>query len=159
MDLDIDSQLKGIYILIARLVVPKEIEVGRLGIVKFSKGYYAYVGSALGGLKHRLQRHVKKEKKKRWHIDYLLEKAILEEISYGVCESPMECQLSQYLSTSLTYIPQFGSTDCMCKSHLYFDAKGEKIRRTGRDAFHSLGIEVHRISTKNLVEVSSKIIS
>jgi len=42
----------------------------------FSEGYYTYTGSALGNgatsLKHRLARHLKKQKQKFWHIDYLL---------------------------------------------------------------------------------------
>ncbi len=39
--------------------------------VFFEKGYYVYVGSALGTLSRRVHRHELKNKKLHWHIDYI----------------------------------------------------------------------------------------
>ncbi|MDY6845150.1 MAG: GIY-YIG nuclease family protein [Thermodesulfobacteriota bacterium] len=149
-DLDIENHVKGTYILIARLTASQEIEVGRLGIIKFPRAYYAYVGSALGGLKSRLQRHTQKEKKKRWHIDYLLEQALLVRIVYGVCESTLECQISQYFTKYFTSIPRFGASDCRCTSHLYRDARVKNMQKIGKVAFHNLGIEPHEVVVKRM---------
>ncbi|RLF60544.1 MAG: GIY-YIG nuclease family protein, partial [Thermoplasmata archaeon] len=65
--------MKGSYVLIINLKKEKEIEIGRLGRILFNKGYYAYVGSGLNNLEKRVGRHLRKNKKKKWHIDYLLE--------------------------------------------------------------------------------------
>ncbi|CUS95734.1 protein of unknown function DUF123, partial [Candidatus Kryptonium thompsonii] len=61
-----------IYILL--IFVKREVNkvVGKLGVVKFSSGYYAYVGSAKLNFEHRIKRHLLKKKKLFWHIDYLL---------------------------------------------------------------------------------------
>ena len=50
-----------------------EIVVGRLGVIQAERGYYVYVGSALGsgGLAARVGRHCRREKRLRWHVDYL----------------------------------------------------------------------------------------
>ena len=41
--------------------------------MSFKKGDYLYVGSTRGCLETRLQRHLRKEKRIFWHIDYFLE--------------------------------------------------------------------------------------
>jgi len=67
--------MRGTYILVLRLTRNSSIKIGRLGKLRFCKGYYCYVGSALGkavNLENRIMRHFSKKKKKRWHIDYLL---------------------------------------------------------------------------------------
>jgi len=47
-------------------------KIGKLGEIKFDKDNYIYVGSAQSGIEKRIKRHLKKRKKKFWHIDYLL---------------------------------------------------------------------------------------
>ena len=64
--------LKGTYCLIIQLKKDSRIEIGKLGLLNFDKGYYVYVGSALNSLEARLERHLKTEKKLFWHVDYLL---------------------------------------------------------------------------------------
>ncbi|MEO2141483.1 MAG: GIY-YIG nuclease family protein, partial [bacterium] len=61
----------GSYALVLRLPSRRRVAVGRLGEVDFPKGYYIYFGSALGGLKARVARHLRHEKKLHWHADYL----------------------------------------------------------------------------------------
>ena len=60
------------YLLIMQgnLVCP--LQVGALGEVSLEPGWYLYVGSARRHLEARLRRHLRPEKRRRWHIDYLL---------------------------------------------------------------------------------------
>ena len=44
-----------------------------MGEVSFKEGDYIYISSAKGCLETRLQRHLRKEKRIFWHIDYPLE--------------------------------------------------------------------------------------
>jgi len=71
MKAGIVSPAKGIYILL--IEIPREVhmEVGALGVMEFPRGFYAYCGSAMGGLRARINRHLRSEKKARWHVDYL----------------------------------------------------------------------------------------
>ncbi len=110
--------MKGVYVLLIELPKSAEIQVGHLGKIKFKTGFYAYVGSALGGLEARISRHLRKEKKIHWHIDYLLAWARIKEVyvDYG-----KECDIARKLSEYFTCIRGFGSSDCDCKSHLFYD--------------------------------------
>lgn len=42
----------------------KRIRIGKLGVLLFGKGFYAYFGSMFGpgGLKSRIRRHLRKKK-------------------------------------------------------------------------------------------------
>ena len=126
-----DSLEKGRYILLLRLVEKNDIKIGRLGTIRFDSGYYAYVGSAMGGLKQRVSRHLRKEKKFHWHIDYFLEKALVENIV--VCESMQsnECDIAGELAKTYRVINGFGSSDCKCAGHLYYSPVtfGDRIMR------------------------------
>jgi len=53
----------GAYILFIFLAKKQNIRVGALGKIAFSPGWYAYVGSAMGGLRARIYRHLKQDKK------------------------------------------------------------------------------------------------
>jgi Uri superfamily endonuclease len=120
--------MKGSYILLLELPEQREITVGRLGLITFPKGCYAYVGSALNGLKPRITRHLRKEKSRHWHIDCLLPEAEVWEIIIFPSEERRECLLAQSLALGFQAIPGFGSSDCKCKSHLYFDGDRDKLR-------------------------------
>ena len=111
---------KGSYVLLIRLPEDETITAGKLGPVRFSRGYYAYTGSALGGLQPRLDRHLRTGKKLHWHIDYLLEKARIEEIVTCHTSERMECATARLLGERFNLISGFGSSDCRCKSHLFF---------------------------------------
>lgn len=113
------DKAKGSYILIIRLPEEKTIAVGRLGAVLFPRGNYAYAGSALGGLKQRLDRHLRAEKKLHWHIDYLLEKADIEEIITCESRERTECTIADALGERFEAVPGFGASDCRCRSHLF----------------------------------------
>ena len=116
--------MKGSYVLLVKLPEERTIRTGSLNAVKFPRGYYAYVGSAMNGFKSRLSHHLKRDKKLHWHIDYLLQKASITDIIIGESGDRIECAIAQALSSQFDSILGFGSNDCQCRSHLFF-ASGE----------------------------------
>ena len=118
--------MKGSYILLIKLSEEQTIDTVKLKAIHFLPGYYAYVGSGMGGLEARLKRHTRREKKLHWHIDYLLEKAQIDDII--VCESRerTECRIARAMVSQFSYIPGFGASDCRCRSHLFFATAGMK---------------------------------
>lgn len=111
---------KGTYVLKIKMNSPKTILVGKREI-KFKKGDYFYIGSAMGdsmNLYNRISRHLSDSKKKRWHIDYLLEFSNVKEVN--VTLGRFECDVSQRFNLVLDSIESFGCSDCKCKSHLYY---------------------------------------
>lgn len=121
--------MKGCYCLIIHVKATTEIKIGKkLGKIKFEKGYYVYVGSAMNSLESRLNRHLSDEKKMHWHVDYLLKQSEIVEIIYNKSTKKIECDLSEYISTKSKGITDFGCSDCECESHLYyFKTKKEAI--------------------------------
>jgi Uri superfamily endonuclease len=117
---------RGTYALVVFLKQRLRLRIGRLGDHDFQPGYYVYAGSALGGLSGRLKRHLKPEKRLHWHIDYLLQHAVVSQIWYARGEERLECTwnaLVSELSGAEPVIFGFGSSDCRCTTHLtYFSA-------------------------------------
>jgi len=113
----------GVYILLLFLPGDRVIEVGSRGRFAFKAGFYAYLGSAMGGLNRRLRRYYHPLKNKRWHIDYLLEEAVLEDAFGLETAQRMECSVSAFLSRHFSApAAGFGSSDCSCSAHLYYSA-------------------------------------
>ena len=111
----------GIYCLLIKISKPKEVLVGKLGKIKFEKGRYIYVGSAQKNLEKRIERHLRKRKKKHWHIDWLLSSkdVKIEKIILFPFESKdKEEKLAYYFSFYGKPIKNFGSSDSKCQSHL-----------------------------------------
>jgi Uri superfamily endonuclease len=110
----------GAYALWLRLAEPLAVRVGgRLGTLE--AGHYLYCGSANGpgGLRARLVRHMRKEKRLHWHVDQLT--AAGEVLGAFVLEGGSECALNAALSAFPTPLPGFGSSDCpRCVSHLRY---------------------------------------
>ena len=111
----------GIYIAIFHLPKTGKITVGKPGTFNFRKGFYFYVGSAQRNLSARLERHARKKKPLRWHIDYLSAKAKM----LGAITIPgpqdLECQLAKKLSNMFeSPVPGFGTSDCRCGRHLFY---------------------------------------
>ena len=121
----------GIYTLIIFLSREICLNVGKLGQQKFPKGYYTYTGSALGkgasSLKRRISRHLQKEKRNFWHIDYLLanENATVTAVVAAQTNEKMECNLNRYIKEegeAKIPVRRFGASDCKenCESHLLY---------------------------------------
>ena len=137
----ISRQARGSYVLLICLDEEKVINVGSLGDTRFSAGFYAYVGSAMNRLKARLERHLRSEKRRHWHIDYLLEKAVVIDMAVRDTDERVECLIARALGNDFQSIPGFGSSDCRCRSHLFFEPEEGRIRN---------GIR-YSINTENMV--------
>lgn len=131
------DQLSGTYALILKVEKETRICIGRLGTFYFPSGYYVYVGSALGrgGLKARLARHQRGDKKFHWHIDYFLVHACIVGIQVDSSGKRLECHWAQaLLNTPGAQIiaPRFGASDCCCPAHLIY---------AGKDRVYSLALD------------------
>lgn len=82
------------YQLILRLERPTIIVVGALGSHAFPVGTCMYTGSASRGLNKRIKRHLKAEKRLRWHTDYLFEQAQIEGIRVYPGNAAEECSIN-----------------------------------------------------------------
>ncbi len=114
---------KGTYALIIAVESETTIIVGKLGEFAFPTGYYIYVGSARGGLFQRVRRHLREDKRLRWHVDYLLEHAKVVEVWYALGDERRECQwasTAKEMPHGRIIVPAFGSSDCRCPSHLIY---------------------------------------
>ena len=121
------DKMKGSYILLVRVPEDKLIQVGRLGEIGFQEGYYAYVGSAMNNLEKRVERHLRREKNRHWHIDYLLEHARVEDVLYLESEERRECSIAQHLEKHFSSVKGFGCSDCACRSHLFHSKNLEEL--------------------------------
>jgi Uri superfamily endonuclease len=131
----------GIYVLL--LHGCGAVRVGSLGTIEFTSGFYGYIGSALGsGGLARVSRHMRvalaRDKKPRWHIDYLLidQGFKLLQVYCAATTERLECPLAQAIA--LPSIPGFGSSDCSCQSHLFFSP--DDPTQVIISAFDSIGL-------------------
>lgn len=128
---------KGVYQLLIRLDSDTTIPVGKLGVFDFSRGYYVYTGSAMGGLEARIARHLSAEKRFHWHIDYLLEQSAI--IRYAIMECPAgelcaECAVNAAtleMDGAVEPVKGFGSSDCKCRTHLVYFASEPALALDG----------------------------
>jgi Uri superfamily endonuclease len=132
---------KGIYTIIIELDKAMDVPVGTRRRYYFQKGYYAYVGSALSGLEQRVRRHLSPMKKHHWHIDYLLERARIQNIICAETGAKKECALANALSPRLPAVAGFGCSDCRCRSHLFFCSELQALEDLVSNAFRTLGLE------------------
>jgi len=138
--------MKGSYILLLELREPRQVSVGKLGILDLAEGSYAYVGSALNGLEARVKRHLRTNKKYRWHIDYLLEQATIYEVIVIPEERRLECTLAQVLQEGLPCIGRFGSSDCHCPGHLFYASERNELDAQVKNTLTNLGVTSYRQS-------------
>lgn len=137
---------RGLYILALRLSRSRGIKAGRLRRADLLPGLYLYVGRARQHLTARLKRHLRKEKKAFWHIDYLLPHTRIEEIwiksdFFEECLTAAKLRLLT-CNASLPIIG-FGSSDCRCPSHLIRVPKRDKTWRNPIKNMEFTKAEIH----------------
>ncbi len=115
-------QNSGSYILLLHNPTEIQLEIGKLSIRRFKKGFYAYIGSAMRVLDKRIKRHYSKKKKKHWHIDYITpDPMILKKTILIRSKNREEEALAEALEvTADSIFPCFGSSDSSRKSHLFY---------------------------------------
>jgi Uri superfamily endonuclease len=131
--------LKGVYVLIIHVGEDIGVNVGALGKLTFKKGLYAYVGSAQNNLEQRVKRHLGREKRKFWHVDYLLDSdaAKVVEVLYRQGSKAEECLVACEISKRGEATVGFGCSDCHCRSHLFRVRDCEFLR----ESMHVLSVE------------------
>ena len=133
--------MRGTYALFVHVPYDLILSIGELGTLSLKAGYYAYIGSALGGLKQRVSRHLREEKKLQWHIDYLLTRAKPVDVIVAGSKERKECEVAKKLAKELASIRGFGSGDCRCESHLFYHPDLHELLRLVLLAFKSCGLE------------------
>lgn len=109
----------GSYVLLTHLEKPVTMAAGKLEERYYPAGWYGYTGSALGGLRQRLSRYTRPERKRHWHIDYLLERGEIAGAMVVFSRQRLECRMAVILSERLETVAGFGSSDCRCDGHLF----------------------------------------
>jgi histidyl-tRNA synthetase len=111
----------GAYILAIAIDRPLTLAAGRFAGAQLSPGWYLYAGSAKGpgGIRARVARHMRADKRPHWHIDHVTpcaQRLLAVGFSAG-----HECDLVEKLRAVPSFtvpIPGFGSSDCAsCASH------------------------------------------
>jgi len=113
----------GTYALLLRADGEQPIEVGALGTMVVSSGWYVYVGSAFGpgGLRARVQRHARGDGVLHWHVDYLRAVTTLATVWYTHDPERRECTWATVLRNhpeARVPMAGFGASDCGCPAHL-----------------------------------------
>jgi len=134
---------KGTYIIVTEAKHAFSCQVGKLGKLTGQAGFYFYVGSALGsgGIKARVNHHLKISHRPRWHFDYLRPFVVPRRIWF--CCSPNHYE--HHWAAVLAALPgaelpliKFGATDCQCATHLYYFNNIPRIHAF-RNALHIPG--------------------
>ena len=145
--------LKGVYTLIISLKTDTSLRIGKLGLHTFPSGTYTYTGSAMGmgalSLEGRIKRHLRKNKKMKWHIDYLLnsDNVQIRSVIYAETNEKFECKVSQEiekLEASHVLVKRFGASDCKegCQAHLhYFTLNPGQVQELLFKIYRKLGLK------------------
>jgi Uri superfamily endonuclease len=125
---------RGTYALILFCPGDKLIQIGRLGVLGLRRGFYVYVGSALGpgGVRARVAHHRTGSERPHWHIDYLRLHTRLDGVWYSHAPVRREHQwarLVQALGGASVPLARFGASDCRCASHLFFFTRRPSFKK------------------------------
>ncbi|RKX58303.1 MAG: GIY-YIG nuclease family protein [Thermodesulfobacteriota bacterium] len=111
------------YVLVLKTMEETNIHVGRLGNVFLKRGLFLYIGSAKKALQKRVGRHLVKDKKLFWHIDYILNSRKVSIIEVWTKEADQECETACIIDNftgAMVVRKGLGSSDCRCPAHFYF---------------------------------------
>jgi Uri superfamily endonuclease len=86
----------GAYGVLFKLDRDFTLATSRLGEIFYPRGWYVYVGSAMGGISGRLKHHLGPHTRIFWHIDYILPQGNLISVVVGETDQRVECQLDRY---------------------------------------------------------------
>lgn len=140
-------QKRGTYCLVISAGKELEKTIGALGKIHFKPGLYIYMGSALRNMDKRITRHLRRKKKVFWHIDHITaDKRFFVEGAY-IIDRPqkMECIKAEKMAGIFYGVAGFGSSDCGCRSHLFYAGKDSALSDiddilTGEMGFSKMGL-------------------
>ncbi|BDZ67742.1 GIY-YIG nuclease family protein [Methanobacterium ferruginis] len=138
---------KGTYCLLINLKTNQLIQIGRKGKINFNKGCYVYVGSAMNSLEGRIRRHLRKDKKMHWHVDYLLDNpsSHIVQVFFSDDGVKHECDLATYIAGEGTGIQGFGCSDCKCHSHLIYFSKIDEAEDACENGFKNSDLKLKEL--------------
>jgi len=121
---------KGTYAVFMSFDEDVGVNIGSLGPVVLKSGEYCYIGSAMGGLDQRIERHLSKSKSMHWHIDRLTVVADRMEVYESFPDYVQECMLSSMAGKAgcMPMLKGFGCSDCRCETHLFMVDTSSKRR-------------------------------
>lgn len=143
--------MKGTYTIVVRCKHTGVTTFGKLGQAKLRKGHYLYTGSALGhgavSLEGRLERHMRHQKRLKWHVDYLTSQADCNVTGavYVISDDHLECRVNRSISKELDISPvllKIGASDCKCNGHLLgpkYGANGQYLIRLLESIYFQFG--------------------
>ena len=153
--------LKGVYTLIIRFAQPCKTSIRNHGSVVIGRGLYVYTGSALGAgsssLEARIGRHLRRRKKKFWHIDRILACKSARVVSVVFAETicKMECEVNASLlrdSHMSVLFARVGSSDCRCSSHFLLAKQSLlSVRRRVRAHYREQGLAPQVVGKRGTV--------
>jgi Uri superfamily endonuclease len=122
------------------------MRVGSLGMIRFVRGYYTYVGSARRGMRSRVARHLAREKRKRWQIDWLTtQPRVMPIVVASTMRTGLECRIATALSGRADgRVDGFGCSDCECESHLCYFSNADDLF-SALENLRSYGASVQRV--------------
>lgn len=120
---------RGGYVLILKCDKDIEITVGKLGKIKFERGYYAYIGSGMKNLLLRVKRHFKEKRKMFWHIDYITKHMSIIGAVIIYSDVRIEDKIFYALHDNFPYIPNIGSSDTKLDSHFFYLGVNGNIKK------------------------------
>ena len=123
----------GTYALILYCPREKLLQIGKLGALELRRGFYVYVGSALGpgGLRARVAHQAQVSPRPHWHIDYLRPHILLDRVGYTYGRVSREhcwAHFIRALKGASVPLAGFGSSDCRCEAHLFYFATRPSLR-------------------------------
>ena len=105
----------------------QSVTIGAKGQFSMPVGSYLYIGSAKRNWQQRINRHLRQNKRVRWHIDYLLAVPTVSVQEVWLSRQDQEChtakQLAQMAGTMILG-RGIGSSDCRCPSHFLYLKEG-----------------------------------
>ncbi len=143
-----DTRLgSGVYGILFEISQQLAVPTGRLGERAYAAGWYAYIGSALGGISGRIGHHLRTHERPRWHIDHLLPHGEVSAVVVAETHRRVECLLAAFLAQRFDVVHRFGSSDCRCAGHLFWsearasllDAILEAVREVGCSPIETSG--------------------
>lgn len=141
----------GTYAIVYHSESGEAVPIGRWGELILCPGYYTYVGSAFGpgGVRARVMRHCRKEKRLHWHIDYLS-----QHVEPSVVWYSYDTMRTEHLwASALAGLPDarpingFGCSDCQCKAHLFHTSNAPSLNTFSR----IVGQEIERTDVSVLL--------
>lgn len=124
----------GAYLLLVTVPLPMRVALPQRPEAMLPAGRYLYAGSARGpgGLRARLARHLRADKKPHWHIDRLTMTGTVA--GAWIFPGGDECAIVAALAHLPVLLPGFGSSDCRrCISHLLAWPDGVGVALPGQD--------------------------